>query len=91
MYVRRTPLNCFAAILKRFEKSRSSWPAERMTKMVGMWVGWVGTWCNVGYQHLSKIKYFHASFIRKNCFGQFLAAYFFLRNSQLKSDVCRLP
>ena len=39
---------------------------------------------------------FQSSFIHKNCSGQLLSAYslfsfFFLRNSQLESDVCRLP
>ena len=74
MYVRRAPLNCFAAILKRFEKSRSSWPAERTTKMVGMWVGWVGTWCKVGYQKLSS---FTPVLSIKIVMASFFAAYFF--------------
>ena len=38
---------------------------------------------------------FQSSFIHKNCSGQLLSAYslfsFFFRNSQLESDVCRLP
>ena len=64
---------------------------QRQTQICTTWPSFPFT-CRLLFIFSPQITSFTQFFVHKNCFELFLWAHFlFLRNSQLESDVCRLP